>query len=109
MTRRKPDQGPWVWRPGKGMVPKYDAEPLPARGVRLGNAPMVQGDYLDKPTRHMATGKTHESKSAFRQDTKNSGCVELGTDAPRSPPKPEFKNTDVRVDLHRNWDRISSR
>lgn len=33
--------------------------------------------------RHMATGRYHDSKSSFRADTRASGCIETGNDAPR--------------------------
>ena len=32
-------------------------------------------------TRHMATNKIHSSKSTFRRDTKQSGCIEVGNEA----------------------------
>lgn len=46
----------------------------------------VQSDSLDKPLSHPVTGKVHDSKSTFRRDTKNSGCVEVGNDKPRFAP-----------------------
>jgi hypothetical protein len=44
----------------------------------------VISDTMD-PLRHMATGKMHTSKTAFRADTKAAGCIEYGNDAPTKP------------------------
>lgn len=40
-------------------------------------------------TKHMGTGRIHDSKARFRADTKASGCVELGNESikPRAPIK----------------------
>lgn len=40
-----------------------------------------------QPVKHMGTGRTLESKSAFRKDTRASGCVEIGNETvkPRAP------------------------
>jgi hypothetical protein len=53
-----------------------DDAPAAARG------PYVIADGMPD-TFHPATGRHHDSKSAFRRDTKASGCLELGNDAPR--------------------------
>lgn len=71
----------YVMRNGK-CVEKHRAEPL----VRAGEAPNVISDIMSE-TRHMATGKFHTSKSAFRQDTKASGCLEVGNDPAISRPR----------------------
>lgn len=47
--------------------------------------------------RHMATGGMFDSKSAFRAATRAAGCVELGNDAPLTPPVPA--RNDVRNDV----------
>lgn len=62
-----------VYRKGLGMVPFSDA------GPREVDAPFIQTDSM-APLEHMATGRIHDSKSAFRRDTKESGCVEVGND-----------------------------
>lgn len=74
----------YVIRNGK-LVEKYKAAPKYERSA----APHVISDIMDA-TRHMATGRMHTSKSAFRKDTKASGCVEYGTETtqllkPRKP------------------------
>lgn len=45
----------------------------------FGESSYVISDVME-PTRHMATGKIHDSKSEFRKDTKRSGCIEVGND-----------------------------
>ena len=42
-------------------------------------APHVISDTI-ADTWHPATGKTYDSKSAFRRATKAAGCVEIGTE-----------------------------
>ncbi len=46
----------------------------------------VISDTMD-PLRHMATGKMHDSKAAFRADTKASGCIEYGNDPSLGKPR----------------------
>lgn len=67
----------------------------------------VQSDSLDKPLIHPATGRTHDSKSAFRRDTKASGCVEVGNDKPRIQTDPYKRMEPVQKDLYRAWDQLS--
>lgn len=45
----------------------------------------VQSDSM-QALAHPVTGKVHDSKSTFRRDTRNSGCVEVGNDKPRVAP-----------------------
>ena len=45
----------------------------------FGKSAYVISDTME-PTRHMATGKYHTSKSEFRKDTRASGCVEVGNE-----------------------------
>lgn len=37
-----------------------------------------------QPLKHMGTGRMTDSKSIFRADTKASGCVEIGNEAPKA-------------------------
>lgn len=70
----------YVFRDGK-MVDKEDAEPIE------GGFQLIR-DGMD-PLRHMADGKTYDSKSAFRKATKAAGCCEVGDHVfkPRTPIK----------------------
>lgn len=45
----------------------------------------VQSDSM-QALAHPVTGTVHDSKSTFRRDTRNSGCVEVGNDKPRVKP-----------------------
>lgn len=73
----------FVLRRGK-LVEKHQAEPL----MRGNTAPNVISDIMPA-TRHMASGRYHTSKAAFRAETKAYGCVEVGNDSsllkPRTP------------------------
>jgi hypothetical protein len=71
----------YVFRNGK-LVDKRKARPL----HYASDAPGVISDIME-PTQHMATGKFHTSKHKFREDTKASGCVEIGND-PAALPRP---------------------
>lgn len=63
-------------------------KPWPAKCARhfKSSAPFVISDTMD-PTKHMGTGEVLDSKAKFRQATKASGCIEIGTEAikPRTP------------------------
>jgi hypothetical protein len=68
----------YVYRHGQ-LVEKQYAEPL--------DIPQVISDTME-PLKHMATGRWHTSKAAFRADTKASGCFEVGNDSSYMDPKP---------------------
>jgi hypothetical protein len=58
----------------------------------------VISDTMD-PTRHMATGKMHTSKSEFRKDTKAAGCIEYGSDQSLYKPRKRIPlSREKRVD-----------
>lgn len=65
----------YVFRDGM-LIEKHLARPL----VEVGEAPNVISDTMSE-TRHMATGRYHTSKSAFRAETKATGNVEIGNDS----------------------------
>lgn len=64
----------YVYRNGH-LVDKKFAEPR----VVASEATHVISDIMP-PTRHMANGRTYESKAAFRAATKAAGCIEIGTE-----------------------------
>lgn len=80
----------YVYRPDHLMADKRGfVEKSSLHEEKLGESPNIISDVME-PTRHMATGRTHTSKSEFRKDTKRSGCVEVGNDVgcftePRRP------------------------
>ncbi len=63
------------------------------------------------PTRHMATGRMHDSKSEFRKDTRAAGCEEMGTDpaARRAKPRYQVTQADVVPDVKRAIEQLKSR
>ena len=77
------------------------------RGSRAdaGAAPYVISDIMD-PIQHMATGRMHDSKAAFRRDTKASGCVEIGNDSCLTKPRQHIpldrrqRREDIRRSLY---------
>jgi hypothetical protein len=75
----------FVIRDGE-LVDKSIAAPLECDQPRL----YVTTDTMD-PAKHMADGRTYDSKSAFRRATKAAGCVEVGDQKNyglgRAPPK----------------------
>lgn len=95
----------WVYRPNdprsneNGMLEAWRAAP---RVIKHGDAPYVIGDEMP-PTRHMGTGEHFTSKAAFRQRTRDIGCVEIGNEVahclkPRKPVKlsRERRRNDIR-------------
>jgi hypothetical protein len=71
----------YVFRDGE-VVDKATAAPL----FESSPGPHVISDTMPE-TRHMATNRYFTSKSAFRQETKAAGCVEVGNDPAVSRPR----------------------
>ena len=84
----------FVIRDGE-LVPKHLAQPL-----QTSNGPFVISDHME-PTRHMATGATLDSKSAFRAHTRSAGCVEVGTDPAITREQPRPEPSGVHEDVQR--------
>jgi hypothetical protein len=90
----------YVLRNGQ-LVEKHLATPL----VSGNTAPNVISDIME-PTRHMASGRYHTSKAAFRQDTRDHNCIEVGTDQSiLKPRKPiplsgEQRRADIRRTIY---------
>ena len=83
--------------------------PDPAHDTRSDlPAPRLIRDHTE-PFQSMADGKLYDSKSAYRQTLKDRGLVELGNDAPLTPPpKPPPKSTR-REALHRRFADVSDK
>lgn len=81
----------WVYRPNhpeaneNGMVERHLADP-----IRSDPKVYIISDTMDA-TRHMATGRVFDSKSKFRQETRASGCVEVGNDIMKAKPRVPVK------------------
>lgn len=79
----------YVHRPDHPLADEFgmiDVSIAPPLNRQFGRGPAIISDIME-PTRHMATGRFHTSKSEFRKDTRASGCVEVGND-PQGMPKP---------------------
>ncbi len=66
------------------------------------DAPSVIRDEMP-PLKHMADGKMYSSKRAFRQATRDAGCVEIGNESPViQPRKPvQLDRRQRREDIRR--------
>lgn len=64
--------------------------------------PAVISDTME-PMQHMATGRVHTSKAAFRADTRAAGCIEVGNDpaALRGSKRPEPNTGEIVADIKR--------
>ena len=100
-----------VYRPNhpaansNGMVPRRIAE---FTKVRAGF--YVISDTMDH-IKHPGTGAMIDSKAKFREHTRASGCVEVGTDAAASRPRPRFQvsERDIVNDVKRSIAELNSR
>jgi hypothetical protein len=62
------------------------------------------------PVKHMGTGRVHDSKSAFRADTRATGCVEVGTDrAILREQRHEPSQRDIVMDVKKSLEQLRSR
>jgi hypothetical protein len=68
------------------------------RGAVRGSAPNVISDTLEKPLRHMGTGRMLDSKSAFRAEDKAIGAVCIGNEKvkPRKPIEMSRPGPDIK-------------
>lgn len=88
----------YVYRPGLGVVPKSEAEPLPwVTSIRTDGM-----DAIECP----ADGRTYDSRSAYYGAVKRAGCEIVGNEqrrvTPREPPP-------VRDAMKRALDQLRSR
>jgi hypothetical protein len=81
----------YVWHAGEWL-------PAPARQPRVPVFPGIIRDHME-PAQHPCTGERFESKSAFRAVTRAHGCVELGNDAPVTPPQFQVDRRELREDI----------
>jgi hypothetical protein len=91
----------WI---GPGKV--VEAHLAPQRRMN-GKAPNVIRDEMDM-TWHPGNGKRYSSKRAFRQATRDAGCVEVGNDPailgrPRAPVafNPTVRRQEIRESIRR--------
>lgn len=95
----------WVYRPNhpqaneNGMVDSAIAGPRNEKS----QATYVISDTMDH-MKHPGTGAMIDSKSRFREHTRASGCVEVGTDPAilREKPRVEPSLNDIAMDVKRS-------
>ncbi len=65
------------------------------------------------PTKHMGTGKIHDSKAAFRADTRAVGCDEVGNDPAalrdNSQRRTDVPASDIVQDVKRSIAELNNR
>lgn len=83
----------FVFRPGLGVIPKYEAEPLHAGGP----AAYVIADGMD-PILNVQNGKMYDSRSRYYRDVRAAGCEVVGND---TVPRQRQEMPPVRGDLKR--------
>ncbi len=92
----------WVWRDGKMIEVDPDWRPKP-------RAFFVHTDAI-APIQHPITGQLMDSKSAFRQVTKDHGYIEVGNERPKfkDPVEEHFESREydekLTADLQRSFE-----
>lgn len=91
---------------GNGFIPAEVYYPWKYGHSASGGFNLIR-DQMD-PLRHMADGRTYDSKSQFRKVTKAHGCIEIGNEkeAALKPRKPvELDRRQRRDDIRRaKWE-----
>lgn len=88
----------YVYRQGKGVIPKSEAEPLQwATSVRPDGM-----DAIECP----ADGRTYDSRSAYYAAVKRAGCEILGNE--KQTPRPRDL-PPLRADMKRALEQLRSR
>jgi hypothetical protein len=81
----------YVYRPGLGVIPKSEAEPLPW-------VTSIRTDGMDA-THCPADGKTYDSRSAYYAAVRSAGCEIVGNErlTAREAPRPPVRDTMKRA------------
>lgn len=76
----------YLHRPNHPQADEFGMVEASVAGVGYTGIPAIISDHME-PTKHMGTGRIHDSKSEFRKDTKAVGCIEIGNEQlkPREP------------------------
>lgn len=87
-----------VYRPGHPQANENSMVPIGVAGPRVEKqqAVYVISDTIDH-MKHPGTGEMIDSKARFRQATRASGCVEVGTDPAALRPRPKFEVSTQEV------------
>jgi hypothetical protein len=86
----------FIWRDGH-WVDVTDWKRPPQR------FPSIIRDQMDALV-HPATGEIYDSKSAFRQATRDAGMIEMGTDAPVAPDPVKVDAAQIAADVAEAWE-----
>ena len=93
----------YVMRNGRLVPKRLTTPPEPERRIH------VISDTMP-PLKHMATGRVHDSKAAFRADTRATGCDEVGTDpAAFRTRRHEPSTHEIAMDVKRALAELRSR
>lgn len=84
------------------LVEKHHAPPL------SGFAPNVISDAM-APIRSHADGRIYDSKSAYRQGLRATGCVEVGNDKAPFDSRPDFNPGRAAHDIKRALEQLGAR
>jgi hypothetical protein len=102
-----------VYRPNHPQCNENGMVPVSIAGPRIEKADAfyVISDTLPRQMKHPGTGEMIDSKSRFRQATRASGCVEVGTDPSASKPRPRFEvsEREIAMDVKRSIAELNSR
>lgn len=102
-----------VYRPNHPRANSNGMVPISIAGPRneKQQAVYVISDTLDRHLKHPGTGEMIDSKARFRQATRASGCVEVGTDPAASRPRPKFEvsEREIVMDVKRSLAELNSR
>lgn len=102
-----------VYRPDHPQANENGMVPISIAGPRVEKrqATYVISDMLPRHMKHPGTGEMIDSKSKFRQATRASGCVEVGTDPAASRDRPRELVTEVEIarDVKRAIQEVQSR
>lgn len=102
-----------VYRPHHPQANENGMVPISIAGPRVEKrqATYVISDSLPWHMKHPGTGEMIDSKSRFRQATRASGCVEVGTDPAALRPRPKFEvsEREIVMDVKRSIAEVNSR
>ena len=76
------------------------------RPAQSGRVVHYISDHME-PTVHMATGEVIDSKSKFRQRTREAGCVEVGNE--KFPEREKPSRRELQADMRRALEKLRSR
>lgn len=89
-----------------GLIDWTNTPEIRPRAARSTRAVHYISDHMD-PTVHMATGEVIDSKSKFRQRTREAGCVEVGNE--KFPEREKPSRQQLHNDMRNAIEKLRSR